>query len=456
MGHKTSIALKSPNKYSATRSEGAIFAKLFYPSAGDSISFLFDQSCEADRLPNNDYAFLVKAALCYASTMQTTISREELYELVWTTPVKALATQHGISDVAFAKTCKQHNIPLPPRGHWAKLEAGKKVYRQPLPERALGMPRDVAFGTSKWDYYGSAPKNLIEMELTAPRPFDETLAEVRAKLAKNVKKVSVRRDLSMAHPIIRKLLEADIPRREKYLASTYKSLYDAPYFDSPFEQRRLRALNALFLCLEKNDARVTSSGKNPHEFFVKVGLREVSISIDDPKAERSSWYGGSDIAKAASSPLAVKINGGAAVDGIQTAWQDKSDDRVEAHLTDIAINILVAGEHTCRERENSRYQWLVEYKAQLIERAKREKEEAEQAERERRIKDEKARIDRLISEAKALRQAEDIRAYVASVQKFHENSMGTVSEDELKNWAQWALEQADRIDPVRSSFLKHR
>ncbi|WP_037447881.1 hypothetical protein [Sinorhizobium fredii] len=218
-----------------------------------------------------------------ALTMQTNISRETLYELVWTTPVRTLAAQHGISDVAFAKTCKQHNIPLPPRGHWAKLEAGKKVYRQPLPERALGMPRDVAFGASKWNYYGSAPRNLVELELTPPQPFVETLGEVRAKLTKRVKKVAVSRDLSMAHPVIRKLLEADIPRREKYLASTYRSLYDAPFFDSPFEQRRLRALNALFLCLEKNDARVTSSGKNPEEFYARVGLSDVSIgAVEEP------------------------------------------------------------------------------------------------------------------------------------------------------------------------------
>lgn len=387
--------------------------------------------------------------------MQKALSREALYELVWSTPVKTLAAQHGISDVAFAKTCKQHSIPLPPRGHWAKLEAGKRVYRQPLPERALGMPRDVSFGGSKWDYYGTAPKNLIELELTPPQPFDETLMEVRAKLTKKVKKVAVSRDLSMAHPIVRKLLEADNPRREKYLASTYRSRYDAPYFDSPFEQRRLRALNALFLALEKSDARVTSSGKNPQEFFVKVGLRDVSISIDDPKVERASWYGASDVAKPASSTLSVKINKGAAVDGMQTTWQDNADDRIETHLTDITINVLVAGECTCRDRENSHYQWLVKYKADLIERAKREKEEAEKAECERRIREEKARVDRLLSEAKALREAEEIRAYVASVRKLNENDKDPVSEAELRDWAQWALEQADRIDPVRSRrFLK--
>ncbi|AWI57940.1 hypothetical protein AB395_00002287 [Sinorhizobium fredii CCBAU 45436] len=92
----------------------------------------------------------------------------------------------------------------------------------------------------------------------------------------------------------------------------------------------------------------------------------------------------------------------------------------------------------------------MEYKADLIERAKREREEAEKAERERHMKEEKARVDRLLSEAKALREAEEIRAYVASVRKLNKNSVDPVPEDELRNWAFWALEQADRIDPVRS------
>jgi hypothetical protein len=130
---------------------------------------------------------------------------------------------------------------------------------------------------------------------------------------------------------------------------------------------------------------------------------------------------------------------------------------VEAYLTDIAVNVLVAAENTCRKKEVSHHQWLVKYKAELIERAKREKEKAEQDERERGLKEEQARVDRLLLEAKALREAEEIRAYVASVLKFNENRVSAVSEDELSNWAMWALEQADRIDPVRSlRFLKYR
>ena len=38
-----------------------------------------------------------------------------------------LAESFGISDVGLAKICDRHRVPSPPRGYWAKKEAGKKV-----------------------------------------------------------------------------------------------------------------------------------------------------------------------------------------------------------------------------------------------------------------------------------------------------------------------------------------
>lgn len=60
-------------------------------------------------------------------------SRRQLYDLVWSRPVVSLAKEYGFSDVGFAKICRRHNIPLPPRGYWAKINAGLQVARPPLP-----------------------------------------------------------------------------------------------------------------------------------------------------------------------------------------------------------------------------------------------------------------------------------------------------------------------------------
>jgi len=46
------------------------------------------------------------------------LSRKELYELVWSEPMKILAPRFGISDVALRKACARAEIPTPGPGHW--------------------------------------------------------------------------------------------------------------------------------------------------------------------------------------------------------------------------------------------------------------------------------------------------------------------------------------------------
>lgn len=62
------------------------------------------------------------------------VERRKLYEQVWSVPGSQLAAEYGISDVGLAKACKRHNIPRPPRGYWARLRAGQRVRKTPLPK----------------------------------------------------------------------------------------------------------------------------------------------------------------------------------------------------------------------------------------------------------------------------------------------------------------------------------
>lgn len=61
-----------------------------------------------------------------------TLSRQELYELVWSKPVTEVAREMGLSDVAVAKRCRQVQVPVPPRGYWARVAAGQTPRRIPL------------------------------------------------------------------------------------------------------------------------------------------------------------------------------------------------------------------------------------------------------------------------------------------------------------------------------------
>ena len=42
------------------------------------------------------------------------LTRIELYENVWATPMRTHAKEIGMSDVGLAKICRPHNIPVPP------------------------------------------------------------------------------------------------------------------------------------------------------------------------------------------------------------------------------------------------------------------------------------------------------------------------------------------------------
>ena len=63
------------------------------------------------------------------------ISRHHLYEQVWAKPMTQLSKEFDLSDVGLAKICRKHGIPLPERGHWAKIQAGYKVIKKALPRK---------------------------------------------------------------------------------------------------------------------------------------------------------------------------------------------------------------------------------------------------------------------------------------------------------------------------------
>ncbi|TPN41889.1 MULTISPECIES: hypothetical protein [unclassified Mesorhizobium] len=63
--------------------------------------------------------------------MQHTFTRQELYDLVWSTPILTLAKRFDISDRGLAKICARYQIPVPGPGYWAKIEAGQSASKTP-------------------------------------------------------------------------------------------------------------------------------------------------------------------------------------------------------------------------------------------------------------------------------------------------------------------------------------
>jgi AcrR family transcriptional regulator len=74
-----------------------------------------------------------------------TLSRRDLYNLVWAKPMTAAAESVGLSPNGLAKICDRMLIPYPTRGHWTKAEQDP---RPPLP-KAAGLDQDVTIASDR-------------------------------------------------------------------------------------------------------------------------------------------------------------------------------------------------------------------------------------------------------------------------------------------------------------------
>jgi hypothetical protein len=62
------------------------------------------------------------------------ITRERLYDLVWSEPMIRIAKRFKVSSDYLARVCAQLNVPRPEAGYWAKIAIGKKVPKPTLPD----------------------------------------------------------------------------------------------------------------------------------------------------------------------------------------------------------------------------------------------------------------------------------------------------------------------------------
>ena len=77
-----------------------------------------------------------------------TCTREELYALVWSRPLNALAAEFGISGNALAKICDRLLVPHPARGYWSRT-GDRNVEPPPLPPSPSPMADSVTISSER-------------------------------------------------------------------------------------------------------------------------------------------------------------------------------------------------------------------------------------------------------------------------------------------------------------------
>lgn len=368
------------------------------------------------------------------------LTRSELYELVWAEPMTKLAKRFGISDVGLAKACRRADIPVPNRGYWAKVHSGKKTHRLPLPPAKDHQSERI----------------VIEPFEPTPPPALELPAEIQQALEdekRPERQIHVPKTLNNAHPIIEAWLDSD----RRFVAESRvggPNLRSLQRHTSTIEKRRLRILTALFKALEKRGFKLLTEHGSIYSVFAQKGDERIEFGLSERQRQRRVMLTKEEMrdpfvlasgrrwkqVREATGELVFRIRSFLGR-GAQSEWCDAADRPLETRLNAVVSGFIVASEILRKRRLE-----------ELDERHRQDELMHKRWEEERAREEEQKRVEELIAEVSAWRQAAEIRAYVAAVRAASRSNKPGVNNEDLERWISWALSQADRIDrlPARA------
>ena len=368
---------------------------------------------------------------------------DDLIAFAWSAPMRDLAAQLGMSDVGLKKLLASYGIAPPPQGYWNKVRAGK-----PVPPRPRHPPRRPGeSGRFSVDRrFANVIPSAEPMPSTGPfttAAVPEDLEELRAQELKAIGRVRVPRSLDRPHSGLIALLRKEKQRRDKNAGRDWQ--LDPPKFDGPLDQRKLRLTNAILLALagRGHTGNVSEASSQIHGRAIVggtyLGLRFEVVGRHRTIVQDHYKRPAPDLP--ASTPLALWIDPG--FDARRSkSWEDDEDGKLETKVGAIAAGIIVAGEAQFRRSLRDRE-------------ARLEQERLEQERRRQARLDEmnRQRVADLLASGDLLRRSQEIRAVVQRVRAALLDS-GQVDAATFRVWEQWALAEADKLDPILSGQVQ--
>lgn len=224
-----------------------------------------------------------------SESLAKTVSRKQLYDLVWSKPMIHAAAEFGVSGNGLAKVCRKLDVPYPPRGYWAKHAVGKAPPANPLPDRRKDIPEGVTIGAS-----GKLDDEERPEIAQARADFEEAKQRHAA--------ISIPERLAKPHPVIARWLSEKKERQERARRERdpwTRSLYREPDFTT-VDRRRHRILHALFAILEKEGGAVVENERRELRYerdgvSLEFQLREKFKQVRRPLTEdEKRWRLSSD------------------------------------------------------------------------------------------------------------------------------------------------------------------
>ena len=367
-------------------------------------------------------------------TPHTELTREELYEKVWSTPGTKLAEELGISDVAITKRCKKLNVPRPSRGYWAKLAAGKKPRKLPLPPtqdevfmktavQSVGNELSLPESTESLHELAAAliakiKKAHVDSDKRASFYGDRTLPEVK------VTKAQAERAAQAVHVILQKVEPLGITFRKA------QSSYGPAYFQKSHDR--------LYLKIEEEMIEKTPTARRSRYSGYGYGLREEKVPsgrlIFSLKTDR---YGSSDEKEF-------------------TESEKQPLDKVLARVVNEIRSHYVAAQKRRKaeaiQREKDRIESEIRHKKYLEERAIQEAEEAKKNHAKALKKTAKKRQDDFLKASEWWRMYESANTFIVACEhRWKESQSGELTSEQVE-WITWARNISNDLSPFALGY----
>lgn len=357
------------------------------------------------------------------------MTRHELYNLVWSTPTSLLSKTLGYSDVGIAKICRKNKIPRPPRGYWAKKQAGQTPRQIPLPD----------------------PSNNSVIELRVPNMNQPETPE-RTKVDRP--QIKVAESLRGCHNLI------TLTNQELQSAETNDNGIVAPPKERVLDvrvskgglRRALLIVDAILKTCEASGYAVgrgptvkIQDAKIPFGIVERLETKEEQPKEHDLDGHYDFGYNRFNRKQVPSGRLELFIDqsGMYWAHGCRFTWRDGKkplEQRLNSFmdgLEDLATRMLAHEEEEKRKAEQRR-----------VEELRRQEETRQRAEKRAKYDAERARVEQLRQQARCWKEADDLRRFIDAVKRIH----GAIEPgSEIAQWLDWASQQADRLDPLRPS-----
>lgn len=386
--------------------------------------------------------------------MALPLTREQLYDLVWSKPMTKVAEDLGISDVMLAKICRQKDVPRPPRGYWANLGSSKKrrSYAKPLlPDLLSGVSDFNQLVIAEYEQREAARTGRFDWEKLdepipdPPKPPEESEEEAVKRLAEKLPEILEPESYKKLHPIAQKIYDHDSQKARL----KGHSIFDRPKYQDEDGKRLLEAFNGVLWTFHRLGFSPRVTGRS--HFKTQMSFADRGKGFVLFLSETDEGQGGRR-AKDVAPPQ------------ICFAWESEEwdarhkreyrrYDRFSASvIRGLVLGLMAEKEKSYREWVTSSYEWSVYRRKELINEIEEKRQKALRRERARINALLNRRLELLADAGKQMEDSDRIRELVAAFEAKAKTAGQKIVG--FNKWSRWARQHADDIDP-RHMSIKH-